>query len=190
MHTWQDSSRRPWDLVITINSARRVWDRLKVNLRSYQDLGRLESDEATFLLPQLLAVLLEDRTELVWPEAGRDPARSKHNVLVERFSDLLEDAKIEQAALAALCEEIADFCQRRGLPPAMWATARTIPERLQAREETRAKLLDTPENQLKAIRGTTAGSPPASSGVSTSVSSPSDSLPTPSKPDAPPSGSA
>ena len=184
MHTFQDATLRPWDLVLNINSARKVWDRLKINLRSYGDLARIESDEATFLLPQVLAVLCEDKALMLWPELRG------HDAIVERFGELLDDAKVERQAIAALCEEISDFCQRRGLPASMCETARTIPERIQAREEERGKLLDSPEQQLKAIRTSIAGSPPGRSGVSTSDSSPSDSSPLPSTPGGPPSGNA
>ena len=190
MQTFYDASRRAWDMVLNINSAHTVWQRLKINLRAPQDMAKLEGDESTFVLRDLLAVICEDAATLLWPECERTPELSKHQVLCTRFGDLIEDAKVEEEALEKFCEELADFCQRRGLPAKVWPMARTIPVRRRAWLEARLKALGTPEEELAKIRGETVTSPPEKSGTSTSGTSPSANCTSPSTPTGPPSGAA
>ena len=188
MHTFQDASLRPWDFVLNINAARRVWQRLQINLRAPQDLAKLEGDESTFVLTQLLAVVCEDVATTVWPECERSTTQSKHDYLCDRFGDLLDDARVERAALTAVCDELADFCQRRGLPAKVGPMARTIPERMDAWMDRRLKALGTPAEELAKIRGETVPPPPEKSGTCPTGTLPSVSCTTPSTPTAEPSG--
>lgn len=169
MHRFTDAGNRDWTIVLNLASVRRLWDLLRINLHDPSDLGRICNQERYLLLPQILAELCRAEAERRDPEAVGQPDK-----LLGLFDAVLNDDAVFDAAHAAFCAELADFCRGRGRT----AVARYLDAtpRLLAKEAA-ANLAQLPdveamEAQLDARLQTRGGLP--TSGLEKSESSPTD----------------
>lgn len=175
MQTFTDGDNRQWDVKIDIPAARQVWDRLKINLRSRQDLQRLTGDESLYLIPDVLYVLAESQAKKRYEKLANNTAE-----LSAEFGRMLEPCFAQAAE--ALFAELSDFCRRLGLQAtgqliAALATrlatveakeAATYGDKLTAAMDAELdRQLAIRDQRLNQILGTKPGNSPESSASST-----------------------
>ena len=154
-----------------IPTAKAVWQRCQVNLRSRADLQRLTGDESLWLLPDVLFVLCEQQAAKRYESLAGDTAK-----LSAEFGRLLEPCF--GPACTAFAQELADFLRRLGLQ-ATASLVEALAKRLATQEQTEqqrlgAKMLPALEAEMETaltrrerildrILGMSAGSSPESS---------------------------
>lgn len=171
MQRFRDADGREWEVSLDIPAAKRIWQRLQVNLRARNDLARLTGDESLWLIPDVLYVLCETQAAKRYERLAGDVSE-----LSAEFGRMLEP--VFAVASRAFFEELTDFCRRLG----MQATARlteALAKRLATQEAAEdqaygAKLAPAMDAEidrelakrvriLDRILGTNAGSLPESS---------------------------
>lgn len=136
--TFFDKDRRPWDIQITIGTARDVFKKLGIDLQNPLHLSRLMGDaEGLYLTGELVALLCGPMVRATWPDC-RTPEEVQAKV-----DTTMEDHAVWRDAYGALCRAVADFCRRHGRPAVAGHVA-GLPECWAAMEAATAEPPPTP----------------------------------------------